>query len=190
VAQAAAGIIVIVLACGAMLSVALHSWRVGITPMPSSFKARRALIELLPLAEQPRLAAELGSGLGGVARLMADNLATTGVVGYEASTLPLMFSRLAPRPNLRFVRSNFMAADLGRFDLIYCYLCPESMVRLRPKLERELSPGAFVISNTFAISGWQAVRVIEVGDIYRSKIYVYAVATAANGSLQLARGGS
>lgn len=188
--QDAAGIVIIALACTAMLSIALHSWRVGITPMPSSYKVRQALVDLLPVAAQPRLAVELGSGFGGVARLMADNLATTGVIGYEASTLPLVLSRLARRANLRFVRSDFLAVDLSRFDLVYCYLCPEVMDRLRPKLEGELRRGAIVISNTFALSGWQASQVVELDDLYRSRLYVYVVGAAQPAGVQAARGAS
>jgi hypothetical protein len=52
-------------------------------------------------------------------------------------------------------------------------LYPEAMKRLRYKFEEELKPGALVISNTFAVPGWQSMSVIELEDLYRSKIYKY-----------------
>jgi hypothetical protein len=49
------------------------------------------------------------------------------------------------------------------------------MTRLAPKLLAELSPGTRVLSHTFALRGWKPVRTLEVDDLYRTPIYVYAV---------------
>ncbi len=173
--EALAGLAVIVLCCLALLSIALHSVSSGITPMPSSGRARRALGVLL--AEPPSAArvAELGSGWGGAARQLAAALPQARVEAYETSPLPYLASRFRPRPNLVLRRQDFFKADLGAYGLIYCYLCPALMVRLKPKLERELKPGTIVISNSFALSGWRPARVVEVDDFYRSRIYVYVL---------------
>ena len=47
------------------------------------------------------------------------------------------------------------------------------MKRLKEKLEAELKPGTLVISNTFAIPGWAYEKMLEVDDLYRTKIYLY-----------------
>jgi len=56
---------------------------------------------------------------------------------------------------------------------VVCYLYPGAMQRLKEKFERELQPGAFVITNSFAIPDWVPEKVIEVGDLWRSKIFLY-----------------
>ena len=58
-------------------------------------------------------------------------------------------------------------------ELVVCYLFPGGMEKLKPKLEREVKPGAIVISNTFAISGWKATEILFASDLYRSPIYIY-----------------
>ena len=47
------------------------------------------------------------------------------------------------------------------------------MTELKPKLEAELRPGALVLSNTFAVPGWQPVATRTADDMYRSAVYLY-----------------
>ena len=49
------------------------------------------------------------------------------------------------------------------------------MEKLKPKLEAELKPGALVLSNTFALAGWQAVEERTAPDIHASRVYLYKV---------------
>ena len=66
-----------------------------------------------------------------------------------------------------------MHTDLGGFDGVYCYLYAGAMTQLSHKLRRELRPGAWVISNTFALPGWQPIRVVRLRDWYRTPMYLY-----------------
>lgn len=54
----------------------------------------------------------------------------------------------------RYIRANCLAIDLSDADLVFCYLMPPLMGRLKEKFERELKPGARVISYAFKIPGW------------------------------------
>ena len=47
------------------------------------------------------------------------------------------------------------------------------MVRLQAKFERELKRETLVISSTFAVPAWKPRQIIEVDDLYHTKIYVY-----------------
>lgn len=44
--------------------------------------------------------------------------------------------------------------DLKTVDVVVCYLLPNTMQRIRKKLERELKPGARVISYAFPMTDW------------------------------------
>jgi len=49
------------------------------------------------------------------------------------------------------------------------------MKRLKKKFQEELKPGAFVVTNTFAIPGWIPEKIIEVDDLWRSRVYLYRI---------------
>ena len=56
-----------------------------------------------------------------------------------------------------------------------CFLTPPIMEKLKPKLEAELRAGPLVVSNTFALRGWQPIEKKTVPDVPASKVYLYRV---------------
>ncbi|EAU63345.1 conserved hypothetical protein [Stigmatella aurantiaca DW4/3-1] len=160
-----------------MLSIVFFTLRTGISPMPTSAKVRRELLALIPPGLEGTVL-ELGSGWGTLAFALADACPRAQVVGFELSPLPYAFSwlrqRLAPRPNLRLVRQDFTNVSYEGASLAVCYLFPEAMRRLAPKLAEELPPGAFILSHTFALRGWTPSRTAVAADLYRTPIYLYA----------------
>lgn len=61
----------------------------------------------------------------------------------------------------------FTAQDLFKTDLrpatvVAIYLDPQVNLRLRPKLLRELRPGARVVSNSFAMGDWQPDKTVKL----------------------------
>ncbi|MDC0707769.1 class I SAM-dependent methyltransferase [Stigmatella sp. ncwal1] len=162
---------------GGMLSIVFFTLRTGISPMPTSARVRRELLKLLP-PDLEGTVLELGSGWGTLAFALADACPRAQVVGFELSPLPYAFGwlrqRLAPRRNLRFVRRDFSQVSFAGASLAVCYLFPEAMRRLAPKLAAELPPGAFILSHTFALRGWTPYRTAVAADLYRTPIYLYA----------------
>jgi len=143
--------------------------------MPTSNKARKALMSLLPTLEEGRVV-ELGSGWGNLIFPLSKKYKKCQIIGYENSPIPYVFSSLINyAPNLKIVRQNFFKHPLGDADLVVCYLFPKGMTQLKTKFERELKGGTPVVSHTFAIPGWTPKKTIEVDDIHRSKIYLYEV---------------
>ena len=159
------------------LSIVWTTLRVGIPPMPSSSKATRAILSLIPVKAGERIA-ELGSGWGGLALAVTRHQHTAQVVAYELSLLPWLWSiavaRLTGRQNIEFIRGDFFDADLTDTDVVLCYLFPDAMERLAKEL-RSLKPGSIIISNTFRLPGWQPDELIELDDLYRTRIYRYVV---------------
>ena len=56
---------------------------------------------------------------------------------------------------VRFIVGDATQADLSEATVVTLYLLPESNMLLRPILERQLSPGARVISHNYSIPGWE-----------------------------------
>jgi len=67
--------------------------------------------------------------------------------------------------------------DLRQATVVALYLLPDSNRILRPRLEEQLRPGAFVISHNYKIPGWDAkeikVEVVKIEDGEEHKIYLY-----------------
>lgn len=171
-------LLLLVLLLGAMLSIVFYSLRIGISPMPTTAKVRRHMLSLLP-ETQEGLLLELGSGWGTLAFALADHCPRARVVGFELSPLPYAFARLrlrlAPRPNLHFVRGDFFHAPFPEASAIVCYVHREAMRRLAARLRDELPPGARIVSNTFALRGWTPSRTLVTRDLYRTRVYLYEV---------------
>lgn len=168
----------LIFSMGLAISIVIWSIRNGIAPMPTSFKAKRALIQSLP----PTVSGcvyELGAGWGTLLLPLAHRYPYSEVTGFETSPLPFFVTRCRLSLNrvthAKVLRRNFYKADLSDAGLIVCYLYPGAMHKLKPKFEGELKKGTWVISNTFAIPGWKPLQVVEVSDLYRNKIYVYQV---------------
>lgn len=71
-------------------------------------------------------------------------------------------------------RANFLKADLGQADIIFCYLMPNAMKQLKSKFEKDLKPSARVFSRAFSISGWSPVAVHRFGR-FSPPVYEYVV---------------
>lgn len=161
-----------------MVSILVGVLRTGISPMPSSGPAVKQLLSFVPAGEGAIY--ELGSAWGGLGLALARAYPQRSVVCYEISMLPWLVSvlraRLAGATNLTIRRQDFLQADLAAAQVVVCYLYPGGMSRLRPKLERELAGGTVLLSNTFALAGWQPEAVVKLEDRYRTPVYRYVVA--------------
>jgi len=175
-------IIAIILVLLAVSSIIIYSLYNGVSPMPTSWKVTRALLEIAVSYRVSGNVFELGSGWGNLALLLARTLPSCQVFGYENSPVPHLFSRVIAMifstQNLQLIWSNFFRTSLSRADLVVCYLHPDAMKELKVKFERELKEGTLVISNTFALPGWEPIRISNVSDLYHSRIYVYQVGTS------------
>ena len=170
---AAIGLAVVVIAG---LSIVIYTMMVGISPMPSSRKALRAVVDALP-SEIDGIIYELGVGWGGMMFALARRYPEQAIVGYELSPVPYLFCRLrlllTPLSNIRLYRRNFFEEPIGDAGLIVCYLYPGAMSRLAEKFDGELPPGAWVVTHTFAVPEWSPESVTDIGDLYHSKVYRY-----------------
>lgn len=150
-----------------LLGVQWAAYRLKVAPVPTMPRIRRAVIGLVPPGA--RHIAELGAGWGGMTRALAK---IAPVTAFEASYLPYLVSRLRGHD---VKRADFFTADLSGYDVVYCYLSPAHMARLGPKLAVELKPGATIISNAFAIPGWQPAHMVTIGSYPAIPVYVYTI---------------
>lgn len=167
------GVAILVLVSMAYAGIVAAPW------VPARAKDKKSILRALGLRSGEKLY-DLGCGDG----WLSVEAGRTGVkvVGYEIS-LPLFMwawikSRLmsgTERPKIKF--GDFWHADLSDADVIYVFLMPKAMERLRIKLETQCRPGTRVVSYVFGVPGWVAVETVKLQGGH--KVFVYAVPEAA-----------
>jgi ribosomal protein L11 methylase PrmA len=56
---------------------------------------------------------------------------------------------------LTFIEGDIMEQDLSEATVVLCYLFPDALITLRPKLENELKPGTRVVTEAFSVPIWK-----------------------------------
>ena len=93
---------------------------------------------------------------------------------YEQSTARIKELGLADRATI--INASFYDVPLTDADVVTMYLLTTVNERLKPKLEKELRPGARVVTHDFEVPGWRPVVVEEVYEEWRShKLFLYKI---------------
>ena len=166
---------ILLIFAGLALSIIIYSLALGITPNPTNRKVLDTLLIHLPPLHSGKIV-ELGSGWGNIAFYLAKQLPGCTVIGYELSPVPWIWSSLMHRirclTNVQLIRRNFYEVSLEDASLVVCYLFSGAMLKLKKKFESELRSGTTIISHTFSIPGWAPSQILEVKDLYRTKIFI------------------
>lgn len=172
---------ILVLVLGGIAVSLLYCLITGISPVSSTFKSRKKIINSVS-PDQEGYIYELGAGWGALAFPVARRCPNAKVVAYELSPIPWLFMKIrsiffGPR-NLRLVRRNFLRDDLSKAALILCYLHPQAMIKLSPKLARELDASTRIICNTFELPAWTPTLVANLEDLMCPQIFYYKLESA------------
>jgi SAM-dependent methyltransferase len=125
---------------------------------------------------------DVGSGTGRFVTELARLRGDCQVCGLELAWLPWCLSRLAVQPlaNARVHRADFWKQPLETFDVVYAFLSPVPMPALWDKARRELRPGSWLISNSFAVPGARPTEILEVNDRRHTRLYCYRIPDRSN----------
>lgn len=159
------------------MSIVLITMKTGVSPMPSTGRARRAIMNAVEENADSGTIADLGAGWGTLVIALARKYPGRLIVGYELSFVPWLFSLMLKYVlrlnNVTFYRQNFLAADLSHIPVIVCYLFPSGMALLEEKLKKEMKQDMLIVSSTFAFPTFKPLKVLNIDDIYRSPVYIY-----------------
>jgi len=138
-------------------------------------KIRKAL-DAVPM-KPGELLVDIGCGDGRVLRLARKRYGVR-CLGFEINPIAFTKAKLLTmgRKGIEVHCRNFWKADLGKADIVSCYLFPDVMRRLGEKLEKELAAGARVISFNFPIPGWKHQAVLRAASkLNNDPIYIYCI---------------
>jgi precorrin-6B methylase 2 len=117
---------------------------------------------------------DLGSGDGRIIITAAKEFHARSV-GVEANPLWIIWTRwrtriLKLRGHVEVVWGNFFRKDLSEADVVTLYLLQGTNNKLKQKLEKELKPGARVVSHYFTFQGWRPLNAD-----FKAQIYLYEI---------------
>ena len=121
---------------------------------------------------------DLGSGDGRIVITAAKKYGARGV-GFEidpqlVKTATENAGAAGVSDRVRFVNDNLFTADIHEASVVTLYLLQSINERLRPKLVRELRPGARVVSHVFNMGPeWPPQQTIDVG---ASRLFLWTIA--------------
>jgi SAM-dependent methyltransferase len=133
---------------------------------------RHTARRMLTLAEVGRedVVYDLGSGDGRILWLAAQEFGARAV-GIEIDPFRYAWTKLLIRfkglqGQVEIVRADFFAVDLSAASVVTAYLLRDTNRKLMSKLERELPPGARVVSRKYIFPDWDLLREDPVEELY------------------------
>ena len=146
---------------------------IGAPPAPTDRTRIEKIVRVADIKPNQKFY-ELGSGTGRVMVLIA-KMSRAEVIGFELSPVFYLISLL----NLKIHRvkkyklylKNFFNANLKEADIVFCFLMPNAIEKLKEKLKRELKAETKVISYVFEIKGWTPCAIIK--DNKKLPVYIY-----------------
>ena len=124
--------------------------------VPTPMEAVRKLIKLANI-KKGDVVYDIGCGDGRMVYVAANEYGANAT-GLELSPLVYAFARIRKllwRSKAKILFRNFKTQNFRNADVIVCYLMPETLEILRPKLESELKPGAKIVSYAFQMTSWK-----------------------------------
>ena len=143
--------------------------------VPTPMEAVRKMLKLAGV-KKGDVVYDIGCGDGRMVYVAANEYGANAT-GLELSPLVYFFARVRKllwRSKARILFRNFKHQNFNNADLIVCYLMPETLEKLRPKLEAELKPGAKIVSYAFQVKGWTPHHKEEKDTVMNlSPIWIY-----------------
>ncbi len=136
----------------------------------------KVILNEIPLSSEMKVA-DLGCGDGRFLRAIWRRYKIKGD-GYEINPWAFLLAKIinfVTNTPAKIYRKDFLKVNLSSYNVVFCYLFPDILLEVAPKLKQELLPGSIVISCNFPLPGWLPERTLRVGDpifIYRQKYQV------------------
>ena len=120
---------------------------------------------------------DLGAGIGSVLRPLAKMRPDAMFTGIENSPAVWLvgYLNIARLTNCTWQWGNFWQISLTKYNVVYAFLSPAPMTALWIKAQREMRPGGFFVSNSFAIPDVSPSQIIEVDDDRRTQLFCYQI---------------
>jgi ribosomal protein L11 methylase PrmA len=156
----------------------LSSFKTGGAMFTTTHRSKiKKILEVVPM-RQGQILYDLGCGDGRFL-IAAWRRYKVKAIGFEINLWAYLLSRFRlglRQSHVSIHFQDFWKADLSDADIVFCYLFPDVMGKLREKLSKELRAGAKVISSNFEIPGWRPEKIVAASHfIHTDPIYIYII---------------
>jgi SAM-dependent methyltransferase len=146
---------------------------------PTPMDVVRAMLELAEV-RRDELVADLGCGDG---RIVIEAVRRYGARGLCVDIDPRRIAeardnarREGVAERIRFLNQDLFATDLTEVSAVMLFLSPQFNLKLKPKLARELVPGARVVSHWHHMGDWEPTRRLVVRSDGRDRpVYLWTM---------------
>ena len=111
---------------------------------------------------------DLGAGDGRIVLQAAERYGARGVgVEYDPPVAQLAIDAVRRRgleEKVTIIVGDATKVDVSEATAVMIYLLPETIVLLRPNLDRQLADGVRVVTHNTPMSGWKPVQTEEMDD--------------------------
>jgi ribosomal protein L11 methylase PrmA len=154
----------------------LSSFKTGGAMFTTTHRSKiKKILEAIPM-HPGQVVYDLGCGDGRFL-IAAAKRYKVKAIGFEINPWAYLLSRFRVglcQANVSIHFQDFWKADLSEADIVFCYLFPDVMERLREKLSKELKAGAKVISCNFEMPGWKPEKIIIASHpTHTDPIFIY-----------------
>jgi precorrin-6B methylase 2 len=134
--------------------------------VPTTDEAVQAMLKLADV-KKTDVVYDLGCGDGRIVIAAAKDFGARAV-GIDINPQRIAESKENARKagveqQVRFEENDLFDADIHEATVVTLFLLPTVNLKLRPKLLKDLKPGTRVVSNTFDMGDWKAVKEVTVG---------------------------
>jgi hypothetical protein len=155
-----------------------------IAPIITAPFARSQAQDILEMIELTQIKStdkfiDLGSGDGQIV-LEVSKIAKLSV-GVETNPFLVIYSRIldffTANGPVKFINKSYFSVPLTTYDVVYLYLNPESLKKIKSKLLDECSPGTIIFSNIYPVPGWSPskVRPRMISSQQKGNYYLYKI---------------
>lgn len=139
----------------------------------SSRLACECLEQQLPASA--KIWVDLGCGNGQVLAWMASRYPGISFLGVEQAWVPWLWAcwRCRQLQNCTVLRGNLWNISLASADVVYAFLSPAPMTALWHKVNAEMRPGTWMVSNSFAVPDVKPAQIVDVGQTLQTRLFCY-----------------
>lgn len=149
--------------------------------VPSTMRVAKRMLELADVQPGQKVV-DLGAGDGRIVILAAKNFGAKAV-GVEIDPTRWLIANLriwqrGLQKNARICLGDMRDFNVSGADVVTLYLLQGTNQKLKERFQRELKPGAKVVSHCFSMSGWTPVILDD-----RNGIFVYEIGNTGENAI-------